>query len=167
MGAIAMEVSNPFLSLHVLFRQLDGVWAARVSGVAAGAFAITFFLVRILFYGWQVASFHYSFWLRSELLPPEVPVPLSYAILVIFTAGLVLQLLWLRLVISKVLRVLLGRGKKDDNGLEDEQRPSKKLSTLPRLPSLLRQPSQTTKRRPVHQAESCSCTEGQEHRILG
>lgn len=118
MSAISMEVSSPFLSLHVLFRQLDGSRCARISDLAAMAFSVVFVVVRIVFYGWNVAHFLCIVWSRrGQLFHPEVKVfapgvAHTVAILVVFTAGWVLQLFWMQRVISKALK-LRRRGVKE------------------------------------------------------
>merc|ERR1712232_680584 len=77
-SACSMEVSSPFLSLHEIFRQLEGEWAERISWMAKMIFGATFILVRILFYGWQLVNFHHSFWTHPGLLPREMALPAAY-----------------------------------------------------------------------------------------
>lgn len=106
MSAIAMEVSSPFLSLHVLCRQLEGKWCSRVSDAAKAMFVAVFFVVRIGFYGHALAKFHTLYWRHWDMFPREVPSFVTAGILVSFTAGWLLQLVWAKMVLAKALKAL-------------------------------------------------------------
>lgn len=107
-SAMAMEMSSPFLSLHMLARMLDGKWWALVSNLAMVVFAAVFVVVRLGFYSFAVLEFHYLYWYHHELFPQWTPPAASYGLMFCFTLGWVLQLFWGKLVVSKAVKTCLG-----------------------------------------------------------
>ncbi|CAE7613369.1 CLPB [Symbiodinium necroappetens] len=103
-GAMSMEVSSVFLSVHLMTRQIDGKRCALVSDLAAAVFALTFLGIRIFWYGYVVAEFNYTWFLEAEKFPPNISMVKASAAHLIFTLGWVLQLYWSKLVVSKVWR---------------------------------------------------------------
>eukprot|EP00439_Symbiodinium_sp_Y106_P063887 s1066_g9.t4 len=110
-GAMSMEVSSVFLSVHLMTRQIDGKRCALVSDLAAAVFALTFLGIRIFWYGYVVAEFNYTWFLEPEKFPPNISVVKASAAHLIFTLGWVLQLYWSKLVVSKE-RLMVGRPRK-------------------------------------------------------
>jgi len=103
--AMAMEISSPFLSLHVLFRQLEGKQCQLISSTASLIFSLLFVVVRVLLYGYTVLEFMYLYFMRRDLFPPNPPTP-PMAILVVYTLGWVLQMFWFVSILSKSLKTL-------------------------------------------------------------
>jgi len=108
MSAISMELSSPFLSLYLLTRMLDGEHWELVSNLSMVVFSFLFVVIRLGIYSFVVLEFHYLYWWHSELFPPSTPTSFTKAILIIFTLGWVLQLMWGRLVVSKSLKFIIG-----------------------------------------------------------
>jgi len=107
-AAISMEVSSPFLSSHLLFRQLEGDLAASISNASSVVFVLLFFVVRILFYGYTVLDFQYQYFLHRDGFPPWADPTVTTAIMIIFSVGWVLQLFWSRAVFAKAIKALRG-----------------------------------------------------------
>mmetsp|Transcript_8938 Transcript_8938/g.13507 ORF Transcript_8938/g.13507 Transcript_8938/m.13507 type:complete len:225 (-) Transcript_8938:46-720(-) len=105
-AAIGMEVSSPFLSLHMLVRQFEGSAPALMSSLAAAAFAAVFFVVRIFFYGYVIMDFQYQYFAHWDRFPSWADPMLTLAILSVFSLGWVLQLFWARMVWSKSIKTL-------------------------------------------------------------
>lgn len=113
-AAIGMEVSSPFLSLHTLFRQLEGDTCAMISSLSAAVFSGLFFVVRIFFYGYVVLEFQYLYYKRWDVFPSWADPVLTAAIGSVFLVGWVLQLFWASMVVAKsmkALKSLLGKRK--------------------------------------------------------
>jgi len=103
-GAMSMEVSSVFLSLHLMFRQIDGKLCALVSEAAAAVFALSFILVRIFWYGFIVIDFNYNFWMEPFKLTSDMVVPKAYCACFVFSLGWVLQLYWSQMVVTKAAK---------------------------------------------------------------
>jgi len=106
MGAVAMEMSSPLLNLHLLSRTLDGDGWKLVSNIAMVTFAAMFVLVRLGCYSYVVLEFMYLYWFRHELFPYWTPPVLTNGIMIVFTLGWILQLVWGKGVVLKSLKVL-------------------------------------------------------------
>jgi len=106
---IAMETSTPALCLMLVFRSVQGF--DKAATVAGMLFAVLFLASRVFFYGlgiWRSLSFWWTEThlqqLAVEALSQQEVVTLIMQAL--FTAGWVLQLVWARLIVAKMLRAL-------------------------------------------------------------
>jgi len=106
MGAVAMEMSSPLLNLHLLMRTLDGDGWKLLSNLAMTTFGAMFVLVRLGYYSYVVLEFNYLYWFRHELFPSWTPPVLTVSIMIVFTLGWILQLVWGKSVVLKSLKVL-------------------------------------------------------------
>lgn len=105
-GAIGMEVSSPFLSMHMMFRQFEGETCAFISNLSAAVFSALFFVVRICFYGYVVFDFQKQYFNHWDKFPSWADSNHTAAILLFFSIGWVLQLFWAKMVLNKSLKTL-------------------------------------------------------------
>lgn len=85
-----------------------------MSDIASVIFALTFVIFRIGIFGYALLEFHYRVWRQQGIFPAFTNWPLTYGILLTFTAGWILQWFWLRQLLSKTLRMFKVSAKRED-----------------------------------------------------
>jgi len=102
--AMAMEGSSPALNAMNLLRQLDGSLAEQGAMACFLIFIILFFALRCVLFGRVVLRTCYLRVMAPDGFPLHVPAWEIDVVVVLWLAGWLLQLYWLRAIIKKVQR---------------------------------------------------------------
>jgi len=109
--ALAMEISTPFLEFLLTFRELEG--HQTLTKVASLLFAVTFLFTRIFYFGYGLYR-SLMFWHAPA---PEALAALGdratavQALQGLFFLGWIVQLVWAKTLVSKLVGLVVGKGK--------------------------------------------------------
>ncbi len=105
--AMSMEGSSPALNLMMLLRQLGSSGAQTATVAAFAVFSISFIYLRVWAFGKAVVQVIVLRMSRPETFPVHVPAWESDVVVLLWTAGWVLQLYWASQILKKARRQLL------------------------------------------------------------
>ena len=106
--AMAMEASSPALNAMNLLRQLDGWLPQQIALVAFALFIVAFFALRCVLFGRTVLHTWYLRLFAPDGFPLHVPAWETDLVVLLWLAGWLLQLYWMRAIVLKVRRKLRG-----------------------------------------------------------
>lgn len=109
--AMAMEGSSPALNAMNMLRQLDGPLAEQGSLLCFALFIVSFFALRCVLFGKVVLRTCYLRLFAPDGFPLHVPAWELDVVVMLWLAGWLLQLYWLRAILKKVQRKLFPKEK--------------------------------------------------------
>eukprot|EP00756_Hemistasia_phaeocysticola_P056906 Hpha_TRINITY_DN33550_c0_g1::TRINITY_DN33550_c0_g1_i1::g.171131::m.171131 len=106
--AMSMELSTPALYVHLVYRQIEGETASKLSSCSAIVFGLLFILVRIIGFGYGVITAAVSTITHFDTVLPDkpdaIPKELGLFILLLMFGGWALQLYWATFIFGKLFK---------------------------------------------------------------